>query len=63
MRWRALQYDLYCVQNHALFKVSREVGAILKLRETRDAMLLQGAEAVYATPDEFDRFQRAEIVK
>ena len=27
------------------------------------AMLAQGAEVVYTTPEEFDRFQRAEIVK
>ena len=36
---------------------------ILKLQETRDAMLLQGAEVLYTTPEEFDKFQRAEIVK
>jgi tripartite-type tricarboxylate transporter receptor subunit TctC len=44
-------------------KINREIGSILKLPETRDAMLLQGAEVVYTTPEEFDRFQRAEIVK
>jgi tripartite-type tricarboxylate transporter receptor subunit TctC len=44
-------------------KVNREVGSVLKLPETRDAMLAQGAEVVYTTPEEFDRFQRAEIVK
>ncbi len=44
-------------------KLNREVAAILKLPETRDAMLLQGAEVVYTTPEEFDKFQRAEIVK
>jgi tripartite-type tricarboxylate transporter receptor subunit TctC len=44
-------------------KVNREVGAILKLQETKDAMLAQGAEVVYTTPEEFDRFQRAEIQK
>ena len=44
-------------------KLNREIGSILKLPETRDAMLLQGAEVVYTTPEEFDRFQRAEIVK
>ena len=44
-------------------KINREVGIILKLPETRDAMLHQGAEVVYTTPEEFDRFQRAEIVK
>ncbi len=44
-------------------KLNREIGSILRLPETRDAMLLQGAEVVYTTPEEFDRFQRAEIVK
>jgi tripartite-type tricarboxylate transporter receptor subunit TctC len=44
-------------------KINREVGTVLKLPETRDAMLAQGAEVVYTTPEEFDRFQRAEIVK
>jgi tripartite-type tricarboxylate transporter receptor subunit TctC len=44
-------------------KVNREVGVILKLAEAKDAMLAQGAEIVYTTPEEFDRFQRAEIVK
>ena len=40
-----------------------ELGIVLKLQETKDAMLLQGAEVVYTTPEEFDRFQRAEIQK
>lgn len=44
-------------------KINREIGSILKLQEIKDAMLLQGAEVVYTTPEEFDRFQRAEIVK
>ena len=44
-------------------KINREIGLILKLPETRDAMLAQGAEVVYTTPEEFDKFQRAEIVK
>lgn len=44
-------------------KVNREAGAILKLPETRDAMLAQGAEVVYTTPEAFDVFQRAEIQK
>ena len=44
-------------------KLNREIGVILKLQETKDAMLAQGAEVVYTTPEEFDRFQRAEIVK
>ncbi len=44
-------------------KINRELGIVLKLQETRDAMLAQGAEVVYTTPEEFDRFQRAEIQK
>ena len=44
-------------------KINRELGIVLKLQETKDAMLLQGAEVVYTTPEEFDRFQRAEIQK
>ena len=40
-----------------------ELGIVLKLQETKDAMLLQGAEVVYTTPEEFDRLQRAEIQK
>ena len=44
-------------------KINREIGAILKLQEIKDAMLQQGAEVVYTTPEEFDRFQRAEMVK
>jgi tripartite-type tricarboxylate transporter receptor subunit TctC len=44
-------------------KVNREIGSILSLPETKSAMLAQGAEVVYTTPEEFDRFQRAEIAK
>jgi tripartite-type tricarboxylate transporter receptor subunit TctC len=44
-------------------KINREVKSILELKEIKDAMLLQGAEVVYTTPEEFDKFQRAEIVK
>ena len=44
-------------------KIHLEIGLILNLQETRDAMLAQGAEVVYTTPEEFDKFQRAEIVK
>lgn len=44
-------------------KLNREIGSILKLQETKDAMLAQGAEVVYTTPEEFDKFQRAEIHK
>ena len=44
-------------------KINREIGSILGLQETRDAMLAQGAEVIYTTPEEFDKFQRAEMVK
>lgn len=44
-------------------KINREVGSILKLQESRDTMLAQGAEVVYTTPEEFDKFQRSEITK
>ncbi len=44
-------------------KIHREIVLILNLQETRDAMLVEGAEVVYTTPEEFDKFQRAEIVK
>jgi len=44
-------------------KINRAVKSILELKEIRDAMLQQGAEVVYTTPEEFDKFQRAEIVK
>jgi tripartite-type tricarboxylate transporter receptor subunit TctC len=44
-------------------KINREVKSILELKDIKDAMLQQGAEVVYTTPEEFDKFQRAEIVK
>ncbi len=44
-------------------KINREVKSILELKEIKDAMLQQGAEVVYTTPEAFDAFQRAEIVK
>ena len=44
-------------------KINREIASILSLPETKAAMLSQGAEVVYTTPEEFDRFQRAEIAK
>lgn len=44
-------------------KINKEIASILNLPETRSAMLAQGAEVVYTTPEEFDRFQRAEIAK
>ena len=44
-------------------KINREVKSILSLQELKAAMLQQGAEVVYTTPEEFDKFQRAEIIK
>jgi len=35
----------------------------LRLPETRDALLAQGAEAVPTTPEEFAAFQKSEIAK
>src|SRR4051812_3215831 len=36
-------------------KINREIASILTLPEIKSAMLAQGAEIVYTTPDEFDR--------
>jgi tripartite-type tricarboxylate transporter receptor subunit TctC len=44
-------------------RINKEIAPILNLPETKAAMLSQGAEVVYTTPEEFDRFQRAEIAK
>jgi tripartite-type tricarboxylate transporter receptor subunit TctC len=44
-------------------RINRETATILNLPDIKSAMLAQGAEIVYTTPDEFDRFQRAEIAK
>ena len=44
-------------------KINRDVGSILKTPESRETMLAQGAEVIYTTPEEFDKFQRAEIAK
>jgi tripartite-type tricarboxylate transporter receptor subunit TctC len=44
-------------------KLNREIATILNLPETKSAMLAQGTEVVYTTPEAFDRFQRAEIAK
>jgi tripartite-type tricarboxylate transporter receptor subunit TctC len=44
-------------------KLNREIASILNLQETKSAMLAQGTEVVHTTPEEFDRFQRAEIAK
>jgi tripartite-type tricarboxylate transporter receptor subunit TctC len=46
-----------------IYKINREVKSILALQDIKDAMLQQGAEVIYTTPEEFDKFQRAEIVK
>jgi len=44
-------------------KINKDVVSILKLRETKDALLSQGAEPVLTTPQEFDAFLKAEIKK
>jgi tripartite-type tricarboxylate transporter receptor subunit TctC len=44
-------------------RINKEIASILNMPETKSAMLAQGAEVVYTTPEEFDRFQRAEIAK
>ena len=44
-------------------KINRDVVSILRLSETRDALLAQGAEAVPTTPEEFAAFQKSEIAK
>jgi tripartite-type tricarboxylate transporter receptor subunit TctC len=44
-------------------KINRDVVAALNLPETREALLLQGAEAAPMTPDEFAVFLKKEIDK
>ena len=44
-------------------KINREVVAILRMPEARDALLAQGAEAVPNSPVEFAAFQKREIAK
>jgi tripartite-type tricarboxylate transporter receptor subunit TctC len=44
-------------------KLNRDVVAALNLPETRDALLLQGAEAAPMTPEEFGAFLKKEIDK
>ena len=44
-------------------RINRDVVAILRLSETRDALAAQGAEAVPTTPEEFAAFQNSEIAK
>ena len=44
-------------------KINRDVVAILRAGEAREALLAQGAEAVPNTPEEFAAFQHSEIAK
>ncbi len=44
-------------------RINRDVVAILRLPEARDALAAQGAEAVPTTPEEFAAFQKSEIAK
>jgi len=44
-------------------KINRDVVAILRTPEARDALLAQGAEAVPNSPEEFAAFQQREIAK
>ena len=44
-------------------KINRDVTAILRTPEARDALLAQGAEAVPNSPAEFAAFQKREIAK
>mgnify|MGYP003352438493 CR=1 FL=1 len=50
-------------QTAIIAKINRDVVAILREAETRQAMLTQGAEPAPATPAEFDAFVRSESVK
>ena len=44
-------------------KINRDVVAVLKTPEARDALLAQGAEAAPMTPEEFGAFLKKEIAK
>jgi tripartite-type tricarboxylate transporter receptor subunit TctC len=44
-------------------RINRDVVAILRMPEARDALLAQGAEAVPNSPEEFAAFQQREIAK
>jgi tripartite-type tricarboxylate transporter receptor subunit TctC len=44
-------------------KISREVGEILRMPDTRNALLAQGADPKPSTPEEFERFVNSEIAK
>ena len=60
LSYEYVQVSIDRVKRTATLTVSAPKAA---LPTTPDAMLAQGAEVVYTTPEEFDRFQRAEIVK
>ncbi len=44
-------------------QINRDAVSILRSPEARDALLVQGAEAVPTTPEEFAAFQKKEIAK
>ena len=44
-------------------RINRDVVALLRSPEARDALLAQGAEAVPTSPEEFAAFQKNEIAK
>jgi tripartite-type tricarboxylate transporter receptor subunit TctC len=44
-------------------RINRDVVAIMRLPDTRDALLAQGAEPVPNSPEEFAAFQQSEIAK
>ena len=46
-----------------VMKVNKEVVAALNLPEAKAALLAQGAESAPSSPEEFDRFVKAEIAK
>jgi len=46
-----------------VMKVNKEVVAALNLPEAKTALLAQGAESAPSSPEEFDRFLKAEIAK
>ena len=46
-----------------VMKVNKEVVAALQSPEAKSALLAQGAEAAPSSPEEFDRFVKAEIAK
>lgn len=59
-------FGLYAPANtprDLIARINRDVVAILRLPEARDALAAQGAEAVPTTPEEFAAFQKSEIAK